>query len=64
MSNVLPGKALSDIEIEELLAKKALDRSMFRRLLPLLGPVRGRIFAVIGLACIATTLGGLLLLWL
>lgn len=49
MSNVLPGKALSDIEIEELLAKKALDRSMFRRLLPLLGPVRGRIAAVISL---------------
>lgn len=42
-------KALSDIEIEEMLAKQALDRSMFKRLLPLLGPVRGRILAVIGL---------------
>lgn len=42
-------KALSDIEIEEMLAKQALDRSMFKRLLPLLGPVRGRIFTVIGL---------------
>ncbi|HEP8861251.1 TPA: ABC transporter ATP-binding protein [Pseudomonas aeruginosa] len=47
MANPLPGKALSDIEIEEMLAKKALDRSMFRRLLPLLGPVRQRILAVI-----------------
>ena len=47
MANALPGKALSDIEIEESLAKKALDRSMFSRLLPLLGPVRGRIGAVI-----------------
>ncbi|ENK0444772.1 ABC transporter ATP-binding protein, partial [Escherichia coli] len=47
MANALPGKALSDIEIEESLAKKALDRSMFTRLLPLLGPVRGRIGAVI-----------------
>ena len=49
MANPLPGKALSDIEIEEMLAKKALDRSMFSRLLPLLGPVRKRILAVIGL---------------
>ena len=49
MANPLPGKALSDIEIEEMLAKKALDRSMFRRLLPLLGPVRKQILAVIGL---------------
>lgn len=49
MTNPLPGKALSDIEIEEALAKKGLDRSMFNRLLPLLTPVRGRILAVIGL---------------
>lgn len=42
-------KALSDIEIEEMLAKQALDRSMFKRLVPLLGPVRGRILTVIGL---------------
>lgn len=49
MANPLPGKALSDIEIEEMLAKKALDRSMFRRLLPLLSPVRKQILAVIGL---------------
>jgi ATP-binding cassette, subfamily B, bacterial len=49
MTNPLPGKALSDIEIEEALAKKGLDRSMFSRLLPLLGPVRSRILAVIAL---------------
>lgn len=46
MANPLPGKALSDIDIEEMLAKKRLDRSMFSRLLPLLGPVRGRVLAV------------------
>ena len=49
MANPIAGKALSDIEIEELLAKKALDRSMFSRLLPLLGPIRGQIFSVIGI---------------
>ncbi|TBU85197.1 ABC transporter ATP-binding protein [Phytopseudomonas dryadis] len=42
-------KALSDIEIEEMLARQALDRGMFKRLLPLLGPVRGHVLAVIGL---------------
>jgi ATP-binding cassette subfamily B protein len=45
-------KALSDIEIEEMLAKKALDRSMFNRLLPLLQPVKHRILAVIALEVI------------
>lgn len=49
MANPTTGKALSDIEIEEMLARKALDRSMFRRLLPLLKPVRRHIFAVIGI---------------
>ena len=49
MANPLPGKALSDIEIEEMLAKKALDRSMFKRLLPLLRPIRRQIVAVIGI---------------
>lgn len=39
--------ALNDIELEQALAKKALDRSMFWRLLPLLTPVRGRIAAVV-----------------
>ncbi|MGE8150485.1 ABC transporter ATP-binding protein [Pseudomonas vancouverensis] len=49
MANPIAGKALSDIEIEELLAKKALDRSMFSRLLPLLKPIRRQILTVIGL---------------
>lgn len=39
--------ALNDIELEQALAKKALDRGMFWRLLPLLTPVRGRIAAVV-----------------
>jgi putative ABC transport system ATP-binding protein len=42
-------KVLSDIEIEEAFAKQPLDRGMFMRLLPLLGPVRRRIFLVIAL---------------
>ncbi|WP_294739469.1 ABC transporter ATP-binding protein [uncultured Pseudomonas sp.] len=49
MANPIAGKALSDIEIEEMLAKKALDRSMFKRLLPLLRPIRHSIVAVIGI---------------
>lgn len=40
-------RVLSDIEIEEMLARHALDRSMFSRLLPLLGPVRRSIAAVL-----------------
>lgn len=52
MSKPFAGKALSDIEIEELLAKKALDRSMFSRLLPLLKPIRGQIAWVIGIELI------------
>ncbi|KPF83651.1 ABC transporter ATP-binding protein [alpha proteobacterium AAP38] len=42
-------KAMSDIEIEEHLAKQSLNRSMARRLLPLLAPVRHRIASVIGI---------------
>lgn len=49
MANPIAGKALSDIEIEEMLARKALDRSMFSRLLPLLRPIRRHIFGVIGI---------------
>jgi len=49
MANPIAGTALSDIEIEEALAKKALDRSMLTRLLPLLKPIRGSIVAVIGI---------------
>ncbi|MGF7151606.1 ABC-type multidrug transport system fused ATPase/permease subunit [Sphingomonas zeicaulis] len=44
-----PKRVMSDIEIEEALARKALDRGMFGRLLPLLKPVRGRVAAVIAL---------------
>src|SRR5690349_372886 len=33
-------RVLSDIELEQLLAKQKLDRGMFRRMLPLLRPVR------------------------
>ncbi|RXU65489.1 ABC transporter ATP-binding protein [Pseudomonas protegens] len=49
MTKPIAGKALSDIEIEEMLARKALDRRMFTRLLPLLRPIRGSILAVIGI---------------
>lgn len=49
MTKPTAGKALSDIEIEEMLARKALDRRMFTRLLPLLRPIRGSILAVIGI---------------
>lgn len=49
MSAVRVGKALSDIEIEELLAKQALNRGMFHRLLPLLAPVRNRLAVVIAI---------------
>lgn len=39
----------SDIDIEQRLARQALDRGMFHRLLPLLQPIRGQILAVIGI---------------
>ncbi len=39
--------ALNDIELEQALAKKALDRNMFWRLLPLLNAVRGKLLAVV-----------------
>ena len=42
-------KTPSDIEIEQRLARQALDRGMFHRLLPLLRPVRRQILAVIGI---------------
>ena len=47
MAENIRTKVLSDIEIEEVLAKQALDRSMFSRLLPLLSPVRRQIIGVI-----------------
>jgi ABC-type multidrug transport system fused ATPase/permease subunit len=55
-NNIARGhKPLSDIELEQALAKKALDRSMFGRLLPLLYPVRGRIGLVIALELLMVT---------
>lgn len=42
-------RPMSDIELEQALAKKSLDRGMFHRMLPLLTPVRGRIALVIAL---------------
>lgn len=61
-----PGRgntALSDIELEEALAKKSLERGMFMRLLPLLYPVRGW---VIGAVLIEALLVGAIFLrpWL
>jgi len=41
--------ALSEIELEERFAQKQLNRSMTSRLLPLVGPVRSLIAAVIGI---------------
>lgn len=38
-----------DIDIEQRLARQALDRGMLHRLLPLLRPIRGAIMSVIGL---------------
>lgn len=40
-------RALNDIELEQALAKKSLDRNMFWRLLPLLQQVWGKVTAVI-----------------
>ncbi len=48
MANDIRGQAnLNDIEIEQALAKKSLDRNMFWRILPLLNQVKGRIATVI-----------------
>ncbi|AQR73368.1 ABC transporter ATP-binding protein [Sphingomonas sp. LM7] len=48
--NALAGdRPLSDLELEEKLAKKALDRGMLRRLWPLLHPVRRLVTAVIAI---------------
>jgi len=48
MAPVVRGNvALSDIELEEALAKKSLERGMFKRLLPLLAPVRAWVITAI-----------------
>ncbi|HEV2681596.1 MAG TPA: ABC transporter ATP-binding protein [Rhodanobacter sp.] len=50
MANSARGRsAMSDIEIEEMLSRNKLNRSMFSRLVPLLHPVRYRVAAAIGL---------------
>nr|WP_294814163.1 ABC transporter ATP-binding protein [uncultured Sphingomonas sp.] len=49
MSIIAGDRPLSDLELEETLAKKALDRGMVRRLLPLLHPVRRLVAAVIAI---------------
>lgn len=54
-NNVRGDSALSDIELEEKLAKKALDRGMFHRLLPLLAPVRGKVLTVVLLEILLVT---------
>ena len=48
-------KVLSDIEMEEVFAKKSLNRGMFSRLVPLLAPVRKRVIAVIGIEILLVT---------
>ncbi|WP_029147063.1 ABC transporter ATP-binding protein [Methylophilus sp. 5] len=45
--NLRQERALNDIELEQALAKKSLDRNMFWRLLPLLQQVSGKVTAVI-----------------
>ena len=47
MANLRPNRVLNDIELEQLMARNQLDRGVFHRLLPLLGPVRGRVTLVI-----------------
>jgi ATP-binding cassette subfamily B protein len=42
----------SDLQVEQQLALVDLERRMFSRLVPLLGPVRAQIAAVVGIECI------------
>lgn len=44
-----PRKTPSDLEIEQTLARQALDRGMLHRLLPLMQPIRSAILTVIGI---------------
>ncbi|MFJ9990014.1 ABC transporter ATP-binding protein [Pseudomonas putida] len=44
-----PRKPPSDLEIEQTLARQALDRGMLHRLLPLMRPIRSAILTVIGI---------------
>ena len=56
MASMRGKSAMSDIELEELLSQHALNRSMLARMLPLLGPAKRLVAAVIGieLALVAT----------
>jgi ATP-binding cassette subfamily B protein len=49
MNAFVGDRPLSDIELEEKLANKALDRGIVHRLLPLLRPVRARVAAVVAI---------------
>ncbi len=46
-TNIRGNTALSDIQLEEILAKTSLERGMFLRLLPLLGPVKKLVLGAI-----------------
>jgi ATP-binding cassette subfamily B protein len=46
-TNIRGNTALSDIQLEEVLAKTSLERGMFMRLLPLLGPVKKLVLGAI-----------------
>lgn len=46
-TNIRGNTALSDIQLEEQLAKTSLERGMFKRLLPLLGPVKKLVLGAI-----------------
>lgn len=48
-------QAASDLEIEQELAKTALERNMFSRLLPLLEPVKRRVALVVALELLLVT---------
>jgi putative ABC transport system ATP-binding protein len=49
-------RVLSDIELEQLLAKQDLDRGMFGRLLPLLRPVRAAVAGAVALEVVLVAL--------
>jgi len=55
MAQNIRTKVLRDIEMEEVFAKKSLNRGMFFRLLPLLKPVRRRVAAVVAIELLLVT---------
>ncbi len=52
MNALVGDRPLSDIELEEKLADKALDRGILHRLLPLIRPVRAQVAAVIAIEAV------------